>query len=360
MTQTQYAHGRGTLLSLVSSVAFGALFLLTPLAEPVPALVIASFRMFTGVLALLLILRMLRMRSQIIEVWQLMRSSWLRTLNVIVCGLILVSQLWLFAWAPMSGRAIQVSLGYFLLPLVLVLVGRFLYKDRLHWWHWAAVALAAVGVTLQIFVAGELSWEALWISITYSLYFVLRRYNGHDNLGGMFFEQLMMTPIALAVLIWLGTTGDSLIAPVGSWLAALLIASIGTLALVLWVAASRLLPISLFGLLSYIEPCLLTVAALLIGERITAHELPPYIAIWAAIAFVIGGGIYQAKQRRVSYDAPVAPPTGSIPIIMDPDHDFDEFQDAEHPDINVFTGSIALPNLDSTDENPDTRDLDTR
>lgn len=349
MTNAPAHTGRGTLLSLISSLCFGAVFLFTPLSEPLPGIAIAAMRMFTGVLSLLVILRITGMSGEIDEVWRLMRGSFFRACNVVLCGAILASQLWLFAWAPANGRALQVSIGYFLLPLVLVLIGRFLYKDRLRWWHWAAVALAATGVTVEIFGAGELSWEAWWISLTYSGYFVLRRWNGHDSLGGMFFELLAMTPAALGVLIWVAYTQPELAHRPFAWVMGAVLAIVGAIALVFWVTASRMIPMSLFGLLSYVEPCLLTVASLLIGEAISPQELPAYLAIWAAVAIVLGGGIWQATQRRVTYDAPVAPPTGSIPILTDPHPEHREHLASRGGRSDVFTGSITLPPLDRSD-----------
>ncbi|MCT7656239.1 EamA family transporter [Oceanimonas sp. NS1] len=113
----------------------------------------------------------------------------LKTRPVLWLGLPLSSalvavQLWIFAWAPINGRGLAVSLGYFMMPLVLVLVGRFLYQERPTRLQWLAVACAVLGVANELWHAGGVSWETLVVALGYPLYFVRRRWLGNDTLGG--------------------------------------------------------------------------------------------------------------------------------------------------------------------------------
>src|SRR5690606_8131948 len=123
---------------------------------------------------------------------------------------LVAAQLWVFSWAPLNGRGLQVALGYFLLPLVLVVIGKYLYKDKLLWWHWLAAGVAAAGVVFEIIRVGSVSWETLLVCLGYPVYFVLRRAIGTTHLGGMFWEFLLLSPIALVIVVLEAANGTTL------------------------------------------------------------------------------------------------------------------------------------------------------
>ncbi len=191
-------------------------------------------------------------------------------------------QLWLFLWAPLRGKALDVSLGYFLLPLTMVLAGRFSYRDRLSLLQKLAVACAMVGVGNELYQAGGVSWPTLVVALGYPLYFILRRRFGTDNLGGLWCELALMLPAAAWFAFSDGGAAALQINAELYWRIPLL-GVISAVALVCYILASRLLPFSLFGLLSYVEPVLLVIVALLLGESIGQSEWPTYLAIWLAV-----------------------------------------------------------------------------
>ncbi len=218
--------------------------------------------------------------------------------GLVASAALLSLQLWMFSWAPLNGRAMQVALGYFLLPLVLVIVGRLLYKDRMAWWQWLAAGIAGLGVVYEITRIGGVSWETLVVALGYPIYFVLRRALGTGHLGGMWWDFVIMTPLAIAVLVWSFADGVWLGENPALWWWAPGISLLAALALLLYLMASRLLSMSLFGLLSYVEPAMLVVASLLIGERIASDEWFTYLAIWAAVLVLVIGGAVQLRRLR--------------------------------------------------------------
>ncbi len=226
------------------------------------------------------------------------RKQPLLALAIIACGLLVSAQLWVFSWAPMNGRGLQVALGYFLLPLVLIVVGRVLYKDQLKWWQWAAAGIAAVGVGFELVRVGGVSWETLLVALGYPVYFVLRRAIGTAHLGGMFWEFVAVSVIAAFFLGREVIIGEATAANPALWWAAPLFALWTGVALMLYLTASRLLTLSLFGLLSYLEPALLVVASLLNGERIGADEWLTYGTIWAAVGVILIGGVVTLIRER--------------------------------------------------------------
>lgn len=357
MSTAEHATSKGTALLLSSSVGFAALYYLTPLLTPMSPVLLAALRIALGVLALFMFFAATKSLRLISETWRQISANWLHLLVVLLCGFMLASQLWLFAYGPMQGRAIQVSLGYFLLPLVLVLVGRFLYKDKLSWWHWLAVIIAASGIGYEFFRVGGFAWEALWVSLMYPLYFIVRRAIGTAHLGGMFWELALITPAALVFFFWVAPSGAFLQRPELWWLAPL-IGSFGSVVLIVWILSAKYLPMSIFGLLSYIEPGLLMLVSVLLGEKIENAEYPLYIAVWAAVLIiVIGGSVAAIKQRREAQLANIAPAAEASAPVFDTHTAGDASVDQQKLVI-AATGSIPIIDLalatEHTAENPET------
>lgn len=307
------AEARGALASVGSSIAFGGIYFITPLLAPAPAEGIWALRNLITLPVIVLALLMVRQWHLVVEIGRRIRRRPVLLLGIVACGALFAAQLWVFSWAPLHGRGLQVSLGYFLLPLVLVVVGRFLYRDRLVWWQWTAAGIAAVGVVYELVRAGGISWETLLVAIGYPVYFVLRRSIGTGHLGGMFWEFIIAAPLAAVVLTLEIGWGSSLAAnPALVWLGPVFAAAAGV-ALVLYLVASRLLALSLFGLLSYLEPALLMIAALLNGEEIPRDEWFTYAAIWVAVlVIVVGSAVQVVRARRADAVTPVTGPISTI------------------------------------------------
>lgn len=289
---------RGIAASLVASVLFGVVYYMAPLLRPLSAEAVWGARVVIAVPFLFALLALSRQMTSFTLIAARMKSQPIFILGVIASGLLLAPQLWLFAWAPMNGRGMQTALGYFLLPLVLVVQGRFLYKDALKWWHWLAVGIAAIGVGFQVVHVGEISWETLLVALGYPLYFGVRRALGLATTGGLLWELIVMAPLALFALgrelLGHGVVAEN---PNLPWLL-VVFGLLSAIALWLYVLASKLLPISLFGLLSYVEPALLVVVAFLLGERIDPAEYITYAAIWLAVLVLLVGGIARLLDER--------------------------------------------------------------
>jgi chloramphenicol-sensitive protein RarD len=214
----------------------------------------------------------------------------LLALGLLLSAALLGVQLWLFMWAPLNGHSLDVSLGYFLLPLTMVLTGRIVYGERLSYLQKIAVCFASLGVINELYQVGSFSWATLLVAIGYPTYFVLRKRLAADNLGGLWLDMSLMLPVAL----WFVQSGEQGFAVVEQhhWLYLLipLLGLISASALVSYIIASRLLAFSLFGLLSYVEPVLLLGVALLLGESIGPREWLTYIPIWLAVVVLVFEG----------------------------------------------------------------------
>ncbi|WP_341317317.1 EamA family transporter RarD [Paraburkholderia sp. IMGN_8] len=281
----QYDPKRGIALSVGASALFALLSGYAKLLAPLSGLDIFAWRIvwtIPGALLLIVLRQRLPIFRQLIA--RMFREPVLG-LSMIVGAVLLGLQLWVFLWAPLHGRMLEVSLGYFLLPLVMVLVGRFYYHERLDGLQWLAVACAALGVVHELWVTGAFSWPTLLVALGYPPYFVLRRKINQDSLAMFTVEMSVLLPVAIMLVI----SGGSLTKIAGRldmW--CLLLPGLGalsTVALASYLKASRLLPVALFGILGYVEPVLLVVVSVtLLGETLGAQQLATYIPIWIAVA----------------------------------------------------------------------------
>lgn len=218
--------------------------------------------------------------------------------GLVLCSALMTLQQWLFIWAPLNGKGLDVSLGYFMLPLVMLLTSRFLYGERLSRLKWVAAGAAAIGVLNELYRAGGFSWAALTVAVGFTLYFIIRRKLGFNSLGGLWFDMVLMLPFA----VWAITQNDAQsFTGFHSVRSGLLVSTLGIVsaaAFMAYISASSLLTFGLFGLMGYVEPVLLVLVAFMIGEKLQSTEVLTYAFIWLAVLFLIGDGIREMKGRK--------------------------------------------------------------
>lgn len=224
---------------------------------------------------------------------------------------VLISTNWLvFIIAVEAGYVLQASLGYFITPLVNVLLGRLLLGERLRFWQKTSVCLVTVGVLCQVFVVGQFPWIALVLASTFGLYGLMRKTASFDSLTGLTGETLVITPIALAYLAWLAFDGNMVFMHEALRLDLLLPASgiVTAIPLLLFAAATRRLRLATIGFLQYITPTLhFLLAVLLYKEPFTAAHMLSFALIWAALI------IYSIDATRTINPAQPLPEPQSDP-----------------------------------------------
>ncbi|WP_323113910.1 EamA family transporter RarD [Pseudomonas guariconensis] len=292
---------KGIVSSVMASCLFAVMYFYTSLMAPLDGEEIFGWRT-------LLTLPCLTLFMLATKDWKLVGALLARVkktptllLGMIGTSWLMGVQLWLFLWAPLHGRSLEVSVGYFLLPLAMVLTGRLVYGERLSRLQKVAVACAVLGVGHELYQNGSFAWETLVVTIGYPIYFVLRRRCRTDNLGGLWCDMCLLLPWALYFVMQGPLTPADLAEHPGLYGLIPLLGVISASALIAYVLASRLLPFSLFGLLSYVEPVLLVGVALLLGETIGPDQWLTYLPIWAAVlVLVLEGFKHLLRQRRRS------------------------------------------------------------
>ncbi|WP_339545935.1 EamA family transporter RarD [Pseudomonas sp. RA_35y_Pfl2_P32] len=290
---------KGIALSVSASVLFAVMYFYTSLLSPLDGVEIFGWRMLLTVPCMTVFMLVSGEWQRVLEILRRLAAKPRLVGGLLVSSALLGVQLWLFMWAPLNGHSLDVSLGYFLLPLTMVLTGRIVYGERLSYLQKIAASLATLGVLNELYQVGSFSWATLLVAIGYPTYFVLRRRLAADNLGGLWLDMALLLPVAYG-FVHNGAQGFGVFDQ-HPWLT-LLIPVLGVIsasALVVYIIASRLLPFSLFGLLSYVEPVLLLGVALLLGESIKAGEWLTYIPIWLAVLVLVFEGFkHLMRQRR--------------------------------------------------------------
>ncbi|WIE52656.1 MULTISPECIES: EamA family transporter RarD [Pseudomonas] len=290
---------KGIALSVLASVLFAVMYFYTSLLAPLTGVEIFGWRMLLTAPCMTVFMLVSGEWRHVGAILKRLLGQPLLLLALPLSAALLGVQLWLFMWAPLNGYSLDVSLGYFLLPLTMVLTGRIVYGEQLSRLQKIAAGLATLGVLNELYQVGSFSWATLLVAIGYPVYFVLRKRLAADNLGGLWLDMALLLPIAL----WFVQGGEQGFAVVDQhpWLYLLipLLGLISASALVAYIIASRLLPFSLFGLLSYVEPVLLLAVALLLGESIKAGEWLTYLPIWLAVLVLVYEGFkHLMRQRR--------------------------------------------------------------
>jgi len=214
-----------------------------------------------------------------------------RAMLTLLASATLIAVNWfLYVWAIDSGHVYAASLGYYVLPLLMMLLGLLVLGEKLTRVQWMAVALAACGVA--VLAAGALTtlWVSLSLALTFGLYGLLRKTVNAGSLAGLTVESLILAPVALAVVGWFAAQ------PAGSALShgpllALAVAFGGPMTavpLILFAFAARRLPYTVMGFLQFTSPTIVFLLGLLVfGEELNPAQLACFVAIWcAALLFV--------------------------------------------------------------------------
>lgn len=209
---------------------------------------------------------------------------------------------WLFfIWAVNVGRVIETSLGYFMTPLVNVLFGAIYLRERLTRWQFISVVLALVGVLNLTFGYGRLPWLALTLCVSFGLYGLLRKKSGVRPIPGLFLETTLLTPIALAYLLFLQRAGTSTFGS-APWSLILILISTGIvtgLPLVWFGHAARHLRMTTVGFLQYLAPsCSFFLGVFLYHEPFTRAHLITFAFIWVALAIFTAEAIWRWRSSR--------------------------------------------------------------
>jgi chloramphenicol-sensitive protein RarD len=297
----------GTAAGLSAYGLWGVFPLYFPLLEPAGGLEIVAHRVVWSLLFISLLVTVLRR-------WSLVRAAVTdaRTMLVLAGASVLIAANWLvFVYGVNSGHVVETSLGYFINPLVSVLLGVVVFAERLRPLQWTAVGLATVAVGVLTVDYGRPPWIALTLAATFGSYGLLKKLVRVEAAPGLLVETAVVVVPALAVLAVLHATGRGTAGTAGAGHLLLLLSSgIATaVPLLLFAAAARRIPLSTVGLLQYLTPLMqLAIGVFVFSEPMPPARLAGFAIVWAALVVFTVDSLRSARAagRRAAEQVPAA------------------------------------------------------
>lgn len=230
-----------------------------------------------------------------------------KTVGLLLATSLLIAINWLlYVYAVVSGHILAGSLGYYLNPLMNIVLGRFILNERLTRLQWSAVAVAAAGVAVLAAGAGTTLWISLTLCVTFATYGLLRKVTAVDSIAGLSIETAILFPLALGwILLGLGAGRPAFGSTVEeSWLL-VLAGIVSTTPLLLFTAAARRLRYSTLGMLQFLAPTLqLLIAVAIFDEAFTTAHAIAFGAIWTALVLYTTSLLRDLRAQRAAAASP--------------------------------------------------------
>ncbi len=222
-------------------------------------------------------------------------------MTYVLAAVLLALNWYIFIWSVNNGHILESSLGYFINPLMSVLLGVFFLKERLRPGQWAAIGVAALGVAYLTWNYGHLPWIALSLALTWAFYGLVKKRAPLPVDTGLTLETGVLFLPALIGLIWLDSQGQGTVLRHGAGIDVLLLLSgpITAIPLLMFASAAKLIPLSMLGVLQYIAPTgQFLVAVYIYGEPFPAYKLIGFAIIWTALVLLWAEGQMRRRQVR--------------------------------------------------------------
>jgi chloramphenicol-sensitive protein RarD len=212
---------------------------------------------------------------------------------------------WLtYIWGVNAGFVLDASMGYYINPLVNVLLGFIFFKDRLRRFQVVAILLAAAGVANLVINYGRFPWIALTLAFSFGLYGLIRKLVRVESLPGLFVESLFMSIPALFFLGWLQTTGQAALGGGHPEIDILLVGAgaVTAIPLLMFAFCARRLRLVEVGILQYLAPtCMFLLGVFAFGELFTTAHLITFSCIWTGIAIYTGESVFYLRRHPPVY-----------------------------------------------------------
>ena len=288
---------KGMFFCITANFLFGLGYYFAILLRPLNGESIFGFRIIVLIPFILLAILLFKQIQNFKQLWQKIKENPPLIFILLLLALNTGVQLWLFMWAPNNGQAIPVSIGYLLLPIVAVVLGKIVFKEHFTLLKWLSLIFAIIGVSTNVILTGTFSWATLVAGIGYPLYITLRRYFNINNLATFFVELLLVTPFALYFIF---QTDMQPILIENHYLYAILalFGLVNGIAFMFYIASSNLLPVNVLGLLGYMEPLVMLAISFIIGESLDSKSYILMICLVIAITLLTIDNFRQGRLKR--------------------------------------------------------------
>jgi chloramphenicol-sensitive protein RarD len=299
--------GRGLLLAVLAYGIWGFLPLFFLLLRPASAFEIVSWRVLFSLVFCAILLTVTRSWARFIAILRNRRIA----LTLLLAGLLILINWLVYVYATLNGEVVQAALGYFTNPILTVLLGVFVLRERLRPLQWVAIGVSAIAVLVIAFNYGAFPWIALTLALSFGLYGLIKRRVGGqvDALSGLTIETLWLAPLAIAEVVFLGLTTGLTIGNV-SPLQTVAMAFAGVITavpLLLFAGAARRVPLTVIGLTQYLTPVMqLLIGVFLLHEPMPAARWIGFTIVWVALIILTIDMFRSSRAARRAQAEPAA------------------------------------------------------
>jgi chloramphenicol-sensitive protein RarD len=305
---------RGIAYGLAAYTLWGAVPLFWPLVAQASALELLAHRVIWSlvicVILLLTVVRAQDARSAQGGWWA--RTGNRRSLLLLALAAAVVSVNWgTYIWSVNHGHVVETSLGYYINPILSIVIGVVFLRERLAPLQWVSVGLAGLAVVVLTVDYGRLPWIALVLATSFATYGVIKKQVNGGAVETLTVESALLTPVALGYLFFLQSAGTLTFGHLG-WSHTLLLVATGLVTVVpllFFTAAATRLPLSTLGLVQYVAPSLqFLLGVLYFRESMSAGRWIGFSLVWLALVILTAYGLRQARRSRRPVPEPVAEP----------------------------------------------------
>jgi chloramphenicol-sensitive protein RarD len=294
MTEARPAQ-RGFAAAIAAFVIWGLVPLYLHPLRDVPAVEVLAHRITWSCV---LLLAWLRLRGELGGLAAALGNP--RVLVPLAVTALLICVNWLvYVWSVTHGHIVEASLGYYINPLVNVLLGVLVLRERLNGVQWLCIALAAVAVAYLTVLAGHPPWIAATLALSFSTYGLVRKVISVEALPGLTVETLLLAPLAAGYLVWRQWSGGAAFGGGGALVAALLVGSgvITAIPLFMFAYGARVLRYATLGVLQYIAPSLqLLCGVVVLNEPFGAARGAGFVLLWLALLIYAADSLWRTRR----------------------------------------------------------------
>ena len=294
---------RGFLLGAAAYAMWGLFPLYWPLLEPAGAVEILAHRICWSLLTMAVLTLLLRRTAQLRAIFTNRRTAAILGAASVVIGVNWGG----FIYGVNAGRVVEVSLGYFINPLVTVLLGVIVLKETLRPLQWAAVGIATLAVIVLAVDYGHPPWIALMLAFSFATYGLAKKQANTGAVESLTFETVMLAPLAVGYLVWLSVTGSGTFIGEGLDHSVLLMTTglVTAVPLIAFGAAAIRIPMTTIGLLQYLAPTIQFALGLLVfHEAMTPVKWAGFGLVWVALAMFTSEALrHRSRQLRLTAEA---------------------------------------------------------
>ena len=294
---------RGFLLGAAAYGMWGLFPLYWTLLEPAGSIEILAHRVFWSLIVMAALVVIFRRRSQFRAIVADRRTRWILVIAAVVIALNWGG----YIWGVNNGHVVETSLGYFINPLVTVLMGVFIIGERLRALQWVAMGIAAVAVVALTLELGRPPWVALLLAFSFGSYGLAKKKANAGAVESLALETLVIAPVAMGYILFLGSQGQSTFGTEGGAHALLLVSTglITAVPLICFGAAATRVSMTTIGLLQYLAPTIqFALGVFFFDEAMPPARLAGYCLVWVALViFTFEAVTHRRRQLRLAADA---------------------------------------------------------